>query len=171
MSLLQWNPNARITNLSLVATNPGQITHTIPSTGVTRIFNRGAGQWTGTLQLGVVSNMEQGQMIEAFISALNGSQNTTRIPLINIKRFRRDSTAPIQFRNIEQGRYYNYKNRLILSNGGASVFPDLPIQPTEMITPATFIQIRRAPDSQTLMPHQPDRYGPWTLQFIESLTS
>lgn len=170
MAELAWNADIRITDLSLVATNPGQIVHEIPSTGSVKTFNRGVGRWSGTITFGQLENMVQGQNVEAFIAALNGSQNTTRIPLAHIKGFRNQSASPIPFNRVEAGKYYNYGSRLILSNGGFSVFPEIPIGSSEMVTPATFIRIRQAPAAQVLLRHRPDSFGPWTLSFVEALT-
>lgn len=166
MAEISWNPNIRIVDLSLVASTPGQIIHSIPSTGAVRIFNQGSGLWTGTITFGEMDEMETGQQIEAFIATLNGSQNTTRIPLVNIKQFS-TSTSPTQFRNAKTGHYYIYKNRLILSYGGSAVFPDFPISPNETILPATSILVRQRPDSQVILRHRPDSYGPWSLSFTE----
>ena len=168
MALIQWPSEARITEIVLTPAKPGQINHVIPSTGAVRTFNRSSGRWTGTITLGRLENMVQGQVIEAFISTLNGSQNTTRIPLTRIKQFKSEGTAPIEFRNALVGRYYTHNNRLIVVYSDGNIFPDLPIEPDTMIAPATSLLIRQSADTTPLMRHRPNAYGPWSFQFQEA---
>ena len=167
MALIQWPKEARITELALTAFRPGQINHTIPSTGAIRTFNRSKGRWGGTITLGQMDDREQGQLIEAFISSLNGSQNTTRIPLTRIKRIGTSAT-PIAFKNAVAGQYYNYQGRLILVGYGGQVFPELVIDSEAIVSPATFLIIRQAPDTNTLMRHTPHILGPWAIAFREA---
>lgn len=168
MAEIEWAPDIRITEIALTAANPGQIIHEIPTTGSMRVFNRGVGFWQGTITFGQLDNMTQGQNVEAFIATLNGSQNITRIPLTDIKRFRNQSNTPIPLSNAVPGRYYNYKDRLILVNKNA-IFPEIPINPSESVVPASFVRVRLAPNSNVLMRHRPETYGPWVLSWREAL--
>ena len=167
MAEIQWSTDARITNLTLNADNPGQITHEIPSTGTLRVFNQSFGRWTGTIQLGQVESQDQGQRIEAFIAGLRGSQNATRVPLSHIKGFASDSNTPVRFSDVVAGRYYNIGDRLFVAYGGGVVFPNLPIAPSTAVRPATFILVRLAAGASPLLPHRPDQYGPWAIQIQE----
>ena len=170
MANLPWYGDIRITNLTLVPAVPGQITHQIQYTGVSRVFNTGYGRWQGTISFGRVDDQDIGMRTEAFIAGFNGSQNTTEIPLENIKGFR---TPNAQLQDTQIGRYYNYKNRLILIHGRASnktlFFPEIPINENEGLTSPKSLRIRLEGATASL-PHSPDNFGPWVLQWTEALT-
>lgn len=169
MAHLPWYNGIRITDLTLSASVPGQIRHEIPSTGAVRIFNQGAGRWTGTITFGRVDSEDVGLRTEAFIAGLNGSQNTTDIPLDRIKSYR---TPPTTLRNAQIGRYYNVGDRLIVVHSRVGnqtlIFPEIPINEEQALTSPTRLRIRLAGAEPTL-PHQPDNHGPWVLQFTEAL--
>ena len=170
MAHFPWYDGIRITNLTLVPAVPGQIVHEIPTSGASRVFNTGFGRWEGTISFGRVDNADVGQRIEAFIAGLNGSQHTTDIPLDRIKNIR---TADTQLRNAQIGRYYNYKNRLILIHGRASnktlFFPEININENEGLTSAKRLRIRLT-GRQASMPASPNNWGGWVLSFREALT-
>ena len=169
MAHLPWYNGIRITDLTLNASVPGQIIHEIPSTGAVRIFNQGAGRWEGTIVFGRVDNMDVGLRIEAFIAGLNGSQNTTDIPLDRIKNLR---TAGTTLGRAQIGRYYNAGNRLIVVSGRVGgktiIFPELPLSESAALTSPSRIHIRLTGAAPS-MPHQPDNHGPWALSFTEAL--
>ena len=169
MAHLPWLPSIRITNLTLTPSVPGQIRHEIPTTGAVKVFNTGAGRWTGTIQFGRVDSADLGLRVEAFIAGLNGSQHTTDIPLARIKNL---ATADATLETAQIGRYYNYNNRLIVVHGrdsnGTLIFPELPINQNEVLTSPNRLRIRLR-ETQASMPQTPDSWGPWALSFTEAL--
>lgn len=170
MANLPWYSGIRIVNITLVPSVPGQIVHEIPTSGSQRVFNTGFGRWEGTIQFGRVDNADVGMRTEAFIAGLNGSQNTTEIPLDRIKNI---GTSSTQLRNAAIGRYYNYKNRLIVIHGRASnktlFWPEININENEGLTSPKTLRIKLT-GNQASMPHSPDNWGPWVLSFVEALT-
>ena len=169
MAQLPWYNGIRITDLTLVPAVPGQIVHEIPSTGAARVFNAGVGRWEGSIQFGRVEDPDVGLRTEAFISGLNGSSNTTDIPLRLIKNLQ---TADSTLKEAQIGRYYNYGNRLILIHGRVGgktlIFPEIDINEDSALTSPTRLRIRLS-GSQSALPHQPMNFGPWALSFFESI--
>lgn len=168
MANIAWVNQIRIINLSLVASIPGQIRHEIVSTGSVKVYNQAAGRWAGSVQFGRVDSPEIGRRIEALISALNGSQHTTDLPIANIKGAAPNTTLA----TAQIGQYYNFGNRLILVNGRSSGktlhFPQINIAEDSVLTSANRLRIRLT-NAQTLMPHTPDNQGPWALAFTEAI--
>ena len=163
---INWTKHARITNLTLIPSNPSRITHEIPSTGAVKEFNRGTGLWTGTLTLGVHNDPLLGQAVEAMIAGLLLPASTFRIPLLKIKNLAPSiSGNAVQLANSKAGVYYMYNDRLVLSSGGLNIFPQLTIDRTAMLRPATHLHARLV--GTPAMPHVPDQFGPHTLQFRE----
>ena len=170
MALIPWYSGLRITNLNLIPSVPGQITHEIPSTGAVRTFNAGAGRWSGTIQFGRIDSEEQGLRTEAFIAGLNGSHHTTDIPLERIKGFESSDTTLAE---AAVGRYYNYGSRLVVihgrEGGNTRLWPELNIAESDTLTSATLLRIRLT-GAQAVLRQEPEIWGPWVLSFTEAIT-
>ena len=183
MAQIPYAAGARIIELSLTPSVPGQIQHEIPFTGETKILNRGYGLWAGVARFGVLKGSAAAQC-EAMFAALNGSENYIELPL----RGRATIDAATSITAVNGSTYTLAASRLGLVRGsyvrsGDRVFvitaqpsarvvqlwPLVPLKVGDVIKSAATIRARSSGGNVPELPSTPHWSGPWVFGFREAL--
>ena len=176
---------ARITEFSLNPDAPGQIAHEVPSTGTTRVFNRGYGRWRGVVRFGALKGAAVHQM-EAMLASLDGAAESVELPLRGRASIAaasvqvdapsggatRLTTAP---GDMVRGIYLRKDKRLLIvtewdaSSREISVWPAIPLMENDLLTRATTVSAQSRRDATPDLPLSPHWGGPWVWNWQEAL--
>ena len=183
MTQIPYVLGARIIELTLTPTVPGQIQHTIPFTGETKILNRGHGLWAGVVRFGVLKGSVANQF-EAMLAALNGSENYIELPLRG--RGTIDAATRITAVNgsvytlaaspagLAIGAFVRSGDRVyvIIAQPSArevQFWPFVPLAVGDDIEIASTIRARASDGNVSELPATPHWSGPWVFGFREAI--
>ena len=183
MAQIPYVAGARIIELTLTPSVPGQIQHNIPSTGGIKILNRGYGLWAGVARFGALKGSFANQF-EAMLAALNGSENFVELPL----RGRGTIAASTRITAVNdlvytlaaspvglvRGAYVRSKDRLFIVSAQPSaskvqLWPLVPLKVGDIIEIATTIRARSIDGDVPELPSTPQWSGPWVFGFREAI--
>ena len=181
MSKIPYAPGARLIELTMVPSVPGQIQHNIPSTGITKIFNRGHGLWSGVARFGVLKGNAAAQ-VEAMFASLNGSENYVELPLRGRRTIATSTHIVTSIGSVftlsdipdglGRGAYVRSGDRVFIisaqpSSDSIQLWPSLLLQAGDSIEPALTIQARSSDGVVPELPSTPHWSGPWVFGFSE----
>ena len=183
MAQIPYVAGARIIELTLTPSIPGQIQHSIPSTGETKIFNRGYGLWAGVARFGALKGSAAAQF-EAMIAALNGSENFIELPLRGRETI--DTATRVTAVNdlvytlaaspvgLMRGAYVRSRDRVFVVSAQPSaskvqLWPLVPLKVGDVIESAATIRARSINGNVPELPSSPHWSGPWVFGFNEAV--
>ena len=183
MGEVPYVAGARLIELSLTPSVPGQIRHVVPSTGEIEIFNRGYGLWTGIARFHSIKGDIAGQ-IEAMFAALNGAENFVELPLRGRKTLEAATsisrvngtvyTLTAAVGGLGRGTYIRSGDRVFIISAQPSareiqLWPPVPLEIGDDIGIATTIRARSPDSSVPDLPSTPNWSGPWVFGFQEAI--
>ena len=183
MAQIPYVVGARIIELTLTPTVPGQIQHTIPSTGEIKTLNRGYGVWAGVARFGALKGSVAAQF-EAMLAALNGAENYIELPLrgrATIAAATKISavnglvyTLAASPNGLVRGAYIRSGDRLFVVSAQPAVnkiqlWPSVPLEVGDDIAIASTIRARAGEGNVPELPATPHWSGPWVFGFREAI--
>ena len=183
MANIPYVANARMIEMTLSPSVPGQIQHPIPSTGGVKILNRGYGLWSGVVRFGVLKG-EDADEFESMLAALNGSENFVELPLRGrgtIDAVTRISSIIGSVYNLNsspgglrRGAYVRSGDRLFIVTAQPSgqmiqLWPLVPLEVGDILSPATTIRVRLRDNNTPELPATTHWSGPWVMGFREAV--
>ena len=183
MALIPYVAGARITDFTLSPIVPGQITHTIPSTGVIKTLNRGYGLWAGVVRFGILKGSVAAQ-VEAMLAALNGFENFVELPLRGRATIAAATTVTAVGGSVytlaaspaglARGAYVRSGDRLFVVSAQPTarkvqLWPPVPLRVGDDIEVAATIRARSSDGNVSDLPTTPHWSGPWVFGFREAI--
>ena len=183
MSQIPYFAGARIIELTLTPTVPGQLQHNIPSTGEIKTLNRGYGMWAGVARFGSLKSSDAAQF-EAMVAALNGSENHIELPLRGRTTIATATkitavndlvyTLAASPGGLMRGAYVRVKDRLFIISAQPAankvqLWPLVPLKVDDVIEIATTIRAQSIDGGVPDLPSTPQWSGPWVFGFREAV--
>ena len=173
----------------LVPVVPGQVAQVSPFTGAMQVLSRGAGTWSGSLQINPMDDAEEARAkaVEGWLAIMSDIRHTCEVPLDRDTFTGANTTIAaitssgdrLRYRlassgtGLGAGDFVRVGNRLLvvaerISNRDFYLWPELVDVKAATVSPATSILVRSQPGNRTL-PRTADFWGPWSFPFLEAI--
>ena len=178
MAARSWPGSAMITRLDMQPI-VHQIVHPIEGSNQVQILSTGYGSWEGIAEIGP---MEDGAVIEAFLTSMNGAEHYTEMPIYRHTIGRRPTRVQ-SFANglmtldsrpdgVAVGSFFRAGTRCYIFDTVTATgttfgaWPERPLAIGTIIRTASTMRVRMR--GTVNMPVTRGRYGPWTFRWQEA---